>query len=124
MKLCRSDIINAFRGEEKMSFRLKLKQSIERLNLKPSIKLKMAAVIFLLLTFVTVSSSLIVIKIMDEFILNALVKKGVSMGRSAATVAGYHMLSGDLLALDNLASHWTTSPPNSRQTRKTSSTLP
>jgi putative nucleotidyltransferase with HDIG domain len=75
-----------------------------RLELKPSIKLKMAAVIFLLLAFVTVSSALIVMKIMDQFILNALVKKGVSMGRSAATVAGYHLLSGDLLALDNLAS--------------------
>ena len=84
--------------------RLKLKPSIKRLKLKPSIKLKMAAVIFLLLAFVTFSSAIIVIKIMDEFILNALVNKGVSMGRSAATVAGYNMLSGDLLALDNLAS--------------------
>jgi putative nucleotidyltransferase with HDIG domain len=74
------------------------------LTLKPSIKIKMAAVIFLLLSFVTVSSAAIVIKVMDENILGALVNKGVSMGRSAATVAGYHILSGDMLALDNLAS--------------------
>jgi len=67
------------------------------------IRLKISIFIFLLIALVTGASSLIVVNIMDRFILDSLVKKGISMGKSAATAAGYHMLSGDRLALDNLS---------------------
>jgi putative nucleotidyltransferase with HDIG domain len=43
-------------------------------------------------------------RIMDSYTHEALLNKGVSIGRSVSTVAGYHMLSGDRLALDNLTS--------------------
>jgi putative nucleotidyltransferase with HDIG domain len=67
------------------------------------IRFKISIIIFLLVAFVTVASSVIVINVMDRFILDALLKKGMSIGKSASSVAGYHMLSGDRLALDNLS---------------------
>ncbi len=67
------------------------------------IRFKISTVIFLLVALVTLASSLIVMNVMDRFILDALLKKGASIGKSAASVAGYHMLSGDRLALDNLS---------------------
>jgi len=69
-----------------------------------SIRLKISLVILLLVALITLASSVILMRIMDSYILEALLNKGVSMGRSVATVAGYHMLSGDRLALDTLTS--------------------
>jgi putative nucleotidyltransferase with HDIG domain len=40
--------------------------------------------------------------VMDRFILNELIKRGFSIAESAATAAGYNLLSGDSLAIDNL----------------------
>jgi putative nucleotidyltransferase with HDIG domain len=67
------------------------------------IRFKISVIIFFLIAAVTVASSLIVVNIMDRFILDALIQKGISMGKSAATVAGFNMLSDDRLALDNLS---------------------
>jgi len=72
--------------------------------LRTSIRLKISLVILVLVALITLVSSAIVMRIMDKYTLEALLNKGVSIGRSVATVAGYHMLSGDRLALDNLTS--------------------
>jgi putative nucleotidyltransferase with HDIG domain len=40
--------------------------------------------------------------VMDRFILSELIKRGFSIADSAATAAGYNLLSGDSLAIDNL----------------------
>jgi putative nucleotidyltransferase with HDIG domain len=69
-----------------------------------SIRVKLAAVIMLLLGLMTAASSVIVMRIMDRVLLEELTQKGFSIGRSAATAAAYNFLSGDVLALDNLAS--------------------
>src|SRR6185369_5421565 len=49
-----------------------------------------------------VVSSAIVMGIMDTFLLGELVKRGLSLSRSAANAAGYSMLVRDRLSLDNL----------------------
>jgi HD-GYP domain-containing protein (c-di-GMP phosphodiesterase class II) len=69
-----------------------------------SIRFKLSLVIFLLLAFVTTASAAIVMNVMDRFIFRELVKKGFSIGQSAATAAGYSLLKADNLALDNLTS--------------------
>src|SRR6266581_6091882 len=66
------------------------------------IRFKLSFMTFLLVTTITVVSLLIVISIMDTFLLGELVKRGVAVSRSAANVAGYSIMSGDRLALDNL----------------------
>jgi len=70
-----------------------------------SIRFKLSLVIFLLLSLVTAVSSITVMNVMNRFIFNELVKKGFSIGQSAATAAAYSLLSGDSLALDNLTAN-------------------
>ncbi len=67
-----------------------------------SIRFKLSLVTFILIALITTASSLIVMNVMDRFILNELLKRGFSIGESAATAAGYNLLSGDSLAIDNL----------------------
>ncbi|MFC1549563.1 HD domain-containing phosphohydrolase [Nitrospirota bacterium] len=69
-----------------------------------SIRLKISLVILFLVALITLVSSVILMRMMEKYTLETLLNKGVSIGRSVATVAGYHMLSGDRLALDNLTS--------------------
>ncbi len=66
------------------------------------IRVKLSFMTFLLVTVITAVSLLIVISIMDTFLLGELVKRGVAVSRSAANAAGYSIMSGDRLALDNL----------------------
>jgi putative nucleotidyltransferase with HDIG domain len=68
------------------------------------IRFKLSSVTFLLVAIITSASSLIVVRIMDDFILDSLIKRGMSIGKSASTAASYSLLSEDSLALDNLAS--------------------
>lgn len=67
------------------------------------IRFKLAVVTLALIALITTGSSLVVIRILDEALLQSLVQRGSSLAVGAATPAGYSILSGDLLALDNLA---------------------
>jgi HD-GYP domain-containing protein (c-di-GMP phosphodiesterase class II) len=66
------------------------------------IRFKLSLLTCLLVTTVIVVSSAIVMGIMDTFLLGELVKRGLSLSRSAANTAGYSMLVRDRLSLDNL----------------------
>lgn len=66
------------------------------------IRFKLSVLTFLLVAIVTTTSSMIAMNVMDRFVLGELIKRGLSMGRSAATASGYSLLSDDNLALDNL----------------------
>jgi HD-GYP domain-containing protein (c-di-GMP phosphodiesterase class II) len=68
-----------------------------------SIRCKLALVTLALIALITTGSSLVVTHVLDESLLQSLVQRGRSLAISAATPAGYSILSGDLLALDNLA---------------------
>jgi HD-GYP domain-containing protein (c-di-GMP phosphodiesterase class II) len=68
------------------------------------IRFKLAVVTLSLIALITAGSSLVVIRILDEALLQSLVQRGRSLAVGAATPAGYSILSGDILALDNLAS--------------------
>lgn len=67
------------------------------------IRFKLALVTLALIGLITTGSSVIVIRILDETLMQSLVQRGSSLAIGAATPAGYSILSGDLLALDNLA---------------------
>ncbi len=64
---------------------------------------KISIFTFLLILAVTGATALMVTRIMDNYLLDSLVKKGFSISRSSATAAGYSILAGDRLALDNIA---------------------
>jgi hypothetical protein len=42
------------------------------------------------------------LQIMNDYILNEIIKRGESVGNSIAATAGYSLLSGDLLGLDTI----------------------
>ncbi len=64
---------------------------------------KLALAILVLIVVLTCGLSIPVIRVMDDFLLQELVKRGLSVSRSAATPAAFSILAGDRLALDNLA---------------------
>jgi len=64
---------------------------------------KLVLVTLALIALITTGSSLVVIHVLDESLLQSLVQRGRYLALSAATPAGYSILSGDRLALDNLA---------------------
>jgi HD-GYP domain-containing protein (c-di-GMP phosphodiesterase class II) len=66
------------------------------------IRLKLTLITLSLIALTTFGSSLVVISIMDDFLLQSLIKRGSSIALSAATPAGFSILSNDRLALDNL----------------------
>jgi putative nucleotidyltransferase with HDIG domain len=66
------------------------------------IRFKLSVLIFLLVALLTGISSAIVMNIMESFALREMVKRGQSLAESASSAAGYSMISGDILALDNL----------------------
>lgn len=67
-----------------------------------SVRFKLSVIAFVLIALITTGSSFIVTGIMDRFIVEELITRGFSIGNSAATAAGYSLLSDDQLALDNL----------------------
>jgi len=66
------------------------------------IRFKLSLISFLLVSAVILVASFIFMGIMDSFLLAELVKRGSSLSRGAADVAGYSMLARDRLSLDNL----------------------
>ena len=67
------------------------------------IRAKLVAVTLVLIALITSGSSLVVIRILDQALLQSLLQRGRALAISATTPAGYSILSGDRLALDNLA---------------------
>lgn len=89
-------------GEQRWQYRLS--SSFRRyLRRCRGIRCKLALVTLALIALITTGSSLVVIHILDTSLLQSLLKQGRSLALSASTPAGYSILSGDRLALDNLA---------------------
>ncbi|MDX2480261.1 MAG: HD domain-containing protein [Desulfuromusa sp.] len=82
------------------------------LNLSFGIRIKLALITLGLIALTTFGSSLVVISIMDDFLLQSLFKRGLSIALSAATPAGFSILSNDQLALDNLVAKIKESQPD------------
>lgn len=68
-----------------------------------SIGAKLALFVLLLIAVITAASAFLVTDILDRFLVAEMVKRGQSIALSATTPAGFSILSGDRLALDNLA---------------------
>ena len=64
---------------------------------------KLTLAILLLILVLTGGLSVMITRIMDDFLLEELVRRGTSVSLSAATPAAFSLLSDDRLALDNLA---------------------
>jgi HD-GYP domain-containing protein (c-di-GMP phosphodiesterase class II) len=67
-----------------------------------SLRFKIAFFVLLLLTGTSFVLCIITVQIMNNYILNEIIKRGESVGKSIAASAGYSLLSKDLLGLDNL----------------------
>lgn len=67
-----------------------------------SLRFKIAFFTVILLTGTSFVLCIMTIQIMNDYILNEIIKRGESVGKSIAASAGYSLLSGDLLGLDNL----------------------
>ncbi|HEY7745132.1 MAG TPA: HD domain-containing phosphohydrolase [Desulfuromonadales bacterium] len=73
------------------------------LQRRGGIRCKLALITLALIALITTGSSFVLTQILDESLLQTLVQRGRSLAISATTPAGYSILSGDRLALDNLA---------------------
>jgi putative nucleotidyltransferase with HDIG domain len=67
-----------------------------------SLRFKIAFFVVMLLTSTSFILCIITVQIMNNYILNEIIKRGESVGKSIAASAGYNLLSKDLLGLDNL----------------------
>lgn len=67
-----------------------------------SLRFKIAFFVVILLTSTSLMLSVITVQIMNNYMLNEILKRGESVGKSIAAAAGYSLLSKDLLGLDNL----------------------
>jgi HAMP domain-containing protein len=67
-----------------------------------SLRFKIAFLTVVLLTGTSLALCIMTIQIMNNYILNEIIKRGESVGKSIAVSAGYSLLSNDLLGLDNL----------------------
>lgn len=67
-----------------------------------SLRFKIAFFVVILLTSTSFVLCIITVQIMNNYVLNEIIKRGEAVGRSVAASAGYSMLSKDLLSLDNL----------------------
>ncbi len=67
-----------------------------------SLRFKIAFFVVILMTSTSFALSIITVQIMNNYILNEIIKRGESVGKSIAASAGYNLLSKDLLGLDNL----------------------
>ena len=67
-----------------------------------SLRFKIAFFTILLLTGTSFILCIMTIQIMNDYVLNEIIKRGESVGKSIAASAGYSLLSGDLLGLDTL----------------------
>lgn len=67
-----------------------------------SLRFKIAFFVVILLTTTSFVLSIVTVQIMNNYILDEIIKRGESVGKSIAASAGYNLLSKDLLGLDNL----------------------
>ncbi|MBW2409901.1 MAG: HD domain-containing protein [Deltaproteobacteria bacterium] len=67
-----------------------------------SLRFKIAFFVVVLLTSSSLILCIITVQIMNNYILNEIIKRGESVSKSIAASAGYNLLSKDLLGLDNL----------------------
>jgi HD-GYP domain-containing protein (c-di-GMP phosphodiesterase class II) len=67
-----------------------------------SLRFKIAFFVVILLTGTSFILCFITVQIMNNYILNEIIKRGQSVGKSIAASAGYNLLPKDLLGLDNL----------------------
>jgi HD-GYP domain-containing protein (c-di-GMP phosphodiesterase class II) len=67
-----------------------------------SLRFKIAFLVVILLTSTSFVLCIMTVQIMNNYILNEIIKRGESVGKSIAASAGYSLLSRDLLGLDNL----------------------
>lgn len=67
-----------------------------------SLRFKIAFFTVILLTSTSLVLCMVTIQITNNYILNEIIKRGESVGKSIAASAGYSLLSKDLLGLDNL----------------------
>lgn len=66
-----------------------------------SIRFKLAGFIFLLLSLTTIAFSLATIKIMNQTILNEIIKRAETLSKSSAASVAYSLISGDSLGIDH-----------------------
>ena len=67
-----------------------------------SLRFKIVFLVVILLTSTSLVLCIMTVQIMNNYILNEIIKRGESVGKSIAASAGYSLLSRDLLGLDNL----------------------
>jgi len=67
-----------------------------------SLRFKFAFLVVILLTSTSFILCILTVQIMNNYILNEIIKRGESVGKSIAASAGYSLLSRDRLGLDNL----------------------
>jgi HD-GYP domain-containing protein (c-di-GMP phosphodiesterase class II) len=67
-----------------------------------NLRFKIAFFTVILLTTTSLVLCILTVQIMNNHILNEIIKRGESVGKSIAASAGYSLLSRDLLGLDNL----------------------
>ena len=79
-----------------------LRQIIDKRLRSGSLRFKITLFVVLLLTVTSSVFCVITIHIMDNYIVNEIVKRGESLAKGVALSAGYSRLSSDLLGLDNL----------------------
>jgi putative nucleotidyltransferase with HDIG domain len=67
------------------------------------LRFRLVALVLFLVATTTLSVSIIVMQIMDQNLMDSLIKRGGAITQAAAVPAGYSLLTDDRLALDNLA---------------------
>jgi putative nucleotidyltransferase with HDIG domain len=81
-----------------------LKKLITRIVLFPTLRFKIALFIILLLLITASLFSLLTVQTMNRRIVDEVIKRAESLGRSTAALAPYSILSEDLLGTDNIVS--------------------
>ncbi len=67
-----------------------------------SLRFKIAFFVVILTTCTSLVLCIITVQVMNKYVLNEIIKRGASVGKSVAASAGYSLGSKDLLGLDNL----------------------
>jgi len=67
-----------------------------------SLRFKIAFFVVILLTSTSFILCIVTVQIMNNYILNEIIKRRESVGKSIAASAGYNLMPKDLLGLDNL----------------------
>ena len=79
-----------------------LRERINKRLRSASLRFKIALFVVLLLTVTSSIFCVITIHIMDNYLMNEIIKRGESLAKGIALSAGYSRSSSDLLGLDNL----------------------